>query len=180
MEYRYIKIRPRGPKKAKDEYLSRAIYRPVTDCNTLRKELENEAVWIEEALTQTLDKYAKPIRITAYLTRRWSPEIQETRSRYARARRTYKLSENENGIKLAKNNFYIIVRKAKRIYWQKFLQGTIEHDPIESQKRRWTALKYISPKALSTTPAVKGKRGEVAITLEQKEELFLKSQFLSI
>ena len=38
-------------------------------------------------------------------------------------------------------------------------------------------MKYTSPRALSTTPAVKGNNGVVAITLEQKEELFLDSQF---
>jgi hypothetical protein len=51
---------------------------------------------------------------------------------------------------------------------------------MDSQKRCWTALKYISPRTLSTIPAIKGNNKEVAIILEQKEELFLESQFLKI
>jgi hypothetical protein len=46
---------------------------------------------------------------------------------------------------------------------------------MDSQKRYWTALKYILPRTLSTTPAIKGNNKEVAIILEQKEELFLES-----
>ena len=166
---------PETLEKAKEEYLSRAIYRPLIDYNSQKEDLENEAAWLEETLTETLDKHAKPIRITAYSKRWWNPEVKEARFQYAKARRAYKLDGNKEEVKLARNSFYKTVRKAKRICWQNFLQGTIEDDPIDSQKRCWTALKYTSPRALSTTPIVKGNNGEVAITLEQKEELFLES-----
>jgi hypothetical protein len=43
--------------------------------------------------------------------------------------------------------------------------------PYASQKRCWTALKYTSTQAQSTTPTVKGPNGEIAITIEQKEAL---------
>jgi hypothetical protein len=51
---------------------------------------------------------------------------------------------------------------------------------MDSQKRCWAALKYTSSRAQSTTPVIKGNNGEVAITLKQKEELFLESQFPKI
>ena len=51
---------------------------------------------------------------------------------------------------------------------------------MNSQKRCWTALKYTSPRTLSITPTVKKSNEKVVITLEQKEELFLESQFPKI
>jgi hypothetical protein len=56
--------------KAKEEYLSRAINRPLIDLSSQQEDLENKAAWLEEILTEILDKYAKPIRITAY-SKRW-------------------------------------------------------------------------------------------------------------
>lgn len=57
---------PETLEKAKEEYLSRAIHRPLIDYNSQKEDLENKAAWLEETLIKTLDKYAKPIRITAY------------------------------------------------------------------------------------------------------------------
>jgi ribonuclease HI len=172
-----LKQDPDALAKAKEDYLSYVINRPLVDSNSLQQHLEEEAAWIEESLVQTLNKHAKPIRITAYSKRWWNQEVQEARTRYARARRSYKLNRNKTEVKVARNSFYITLRKAKRLCWQNFLQEDLEDNPTENQRRCWTALKYTSPRALSTTPAVKGNNGEVAITLEQKEELFLESQF---
>ena len=52
--------------KAKKNYLSYIINRPLVDCNSPQEELENEANWIETLLVQILNKYAKSIKITAY------------------------------------------------------------------------------------------------------------------
>jgi hypothetical protein len=57
-----LKQDPKALEKVKEEYLSRAINRPLID-------LENKAVWLEEILTEILDKHAKPIRITVYSKR---------------------------------------------------------------------------------------------------------------
>ena len=130
-----LKQDPETLEKAKEEYLSRAIYRPLIDYNSQKEDLEYEAAWLEETLTKTLDKHAKPIRITAYSKRWWNSEVKEARFHYAKARRAYKLNGNKKEIKQTRNSFYKILRKAKRICWQKFLQGTIEDDPIDSQKR---------------------------------------------
>src|SRR6266516_3992064 len=79
-----------------------------------------------------------------------------------------------------------VLEKAKEEYLSRAIYRPIidcnsqQEDPMDSQKRCWTALKYTSPRTLSTTPAVKGENRKVAITLEQKEELFLESQFPKI
>jgi hypothetical protein len=70
-----LKEDPEALEKVKEEYLSRAIYRPKIDYNSQQEDLENEAAWLEKALIETLDKYAKPIRITAYSKRWWNSEV---------------------------------------------------------------------------------------------------------
>ena len=130
-----LKQDPEALEKAKEEYLSRAIYRPLINHNNRQEDLENEAAWLEEILTKTLDKHAKPIRITAHSKRWWNPEVKEARFHYAKARRVYKLNGNKEEVKQARNSFYKILRKAKRICWQNFLQGTLEDDFMNSQKR---------------------------------------------
>src|SRR5271156_5828740 len=178
-----LKQDPEALKKAKEEWQYLALNRPIIGCNSREEDLENEATWIEESLTRVLNQHAKALRVTAYSKRWWNSEVQEARSRYAKARRDYKLigSDNEKlEVNQARNSYYVTVRKAKRKCWQDFLQGITkeeDHTPLDSQKRCWTALRYTSPRALSTTPTVKGNNEEVATTLEQKEALFLASQF---
>src|SRR5271154_29236 len=161
--------------KAKEEYQYLARYRPYIDYSSKESDLDSEANWIEETLTNILNKHAKTLRITAYSKRWWNSEVQEARTRYSRARRANKSSLEKN---TARNSYYTTIRRAKRECWQNFLQGITEDEnqALDSQ-RCWTALRYTSPKALSTTPAVKGENDEIATTLEEKEALFLASQF---
>jgi hypothetical protein len=64
-----LKQDPKALEKVKEEYLSRAINRPLIDLNSQQEDLENEAAWLEKILIEILDKHAKPIRITAYSKR---------------------------------------------------------------------------------------------------------------
>jgi hypothetical protein len=178
-----LKQDPEALEKAEEEWQYLALYRPIIGYHSREEDLENEATWIEESLTRILNQHAKALRVTAYSKRWWNSEVQEARSLYAKARRTYKLTGSESEkleVNKARNSYYVTVRKAKRRCWQDFLLGTTEeedHTPLDGQKRCWTALRYTSPRALSTTPTVKDNNGEVATTLEQKEALFLASQF---
>jgi hypothetical protein len=61
--------------KAKEEYSFLVLHRSIIDYNSQKEDLENEVTWIEESLTKILNKYAKPIRITAYSKRWWSPKV---------------------------------------------------------------------------------------------------------
>jgi hypothetical protein len=55
----------------------------------------------------------------------------------------------------------------------------LEDNPTYIDKNRcWTALKYTSSKAFSTTPAIKDANGGFAITIKEKEKIFRKMAFL--
>jgi hypothetical protein len=70
-----LKQDPKALEKVKEEYLFRAINRPLIDLSSQQEDLENEAAWLEEILIEILDKHAKPIRITAYSKRWWNSEV---------------------------------------------------------------------------------------------------------
>jgi Reverse transcriptase (RNA-dependent DNA polymerase)/Endonuclease-reverse transcriptase len=164
-----------------------AINRSLIDDLSNKEDLENEASWIEETLIDTLNLYAKPLRITAYSKRWWNSTVEKARLKYAQAKRRLKnsldrgSSQLKRELKLARNNYYYIVRKEKRECWQKFLQGAeeiLEDNPTYTDKNRcWTALKYTSSRASSTTPAMKDANGDFATTIEEKEEIFRKMAF---
>jgi hypothetical protein len=69
MKHKYAKRKPRNPKKSKKIYISCAIYRPLINYNSQKENLEYETVWLKKTLTKTLNKHAKPIKITAYFKR---------------------------------------------------------------------------------------------------------------
>lgn len=110
-----LKQDPEALKKVKEEYLFRAIYRPLINYNCQKENLEYEVAWLEKTLTKTLNKHAKSIRITAYSKRWWNSEVKEARFQYAKTRRAYKLNGNKKEVKQAKNSFYKILRKAKKV-----------------------------------------------------------------
>jgi hypothetical protein len=164
-----------------------AINRPLIDDLSSKEDLENEAIWIEKTLIDTLNLYAKSLRITAYSKRWWNSTIQKTRLKYAQAKRRLKnsldrgSSQLKRELKLARNNYYYIVRKGKKECWQNFLQGAEEireDNPTYMNKNRcWTALKYTSSRASSTTPAMKDADSGFVTTIEEKEEIFRKMAF---
>ena len=77
--------------------------------------------------------------------------------------------------------YYRTIRKAKRLCWQNFLQGkegNISQQPqILDPNRCWTALKYIKPLQLKTTPALKDVDGNIATSMKAKEALVYQSAF---
>jgi hypothetical protein len=93
----------------------------------------------------TLNLYAKPLRITAYSKRWWNPTIKKARLKYTQVKCRSKNSLNRGStrlkreLNLARNNYYYIVRKEKRECWQKFLQGAeeiLEDNPTYEDKNR--------------------------------------------
>jgi hypothetical protein len=73
------------------------------------------------------------------------------------------------------------VRKEKRECWQKFLEGLIEiledNSRLEDTNRCWTVLRYTLARLGFNTPAIKAVNETIAITIEEKEVVFLKSAF---
>lgn len=99
-----------------------SINRPLIDDLSTNGDLEEEATFLEEMLTKTLNKYAKSTRITAYSKRWWNSKIKEARTKFSQARRELKLgpkshlSSLKDKLKAARNNYYIMIRKEKRKY----------------------------------------------------------------
>jgi ribonuclease HI len=146
-------------------------------------ELEQEVEWIETALTMTLNKFARTIRVTPYSKRWWNEEVKETRKEYSRAKREWggnRVYDEE--LRETRNRYYRTIRKAKRECWQKFLQGETdlasrEYVSNEETKRCWTALKYTNPRPQSVTPALKRHDGTEAVTMTEKEVLITETLF---
>ena len=85
-----------------------------------------------------------------------------------------------------RNDYYTHIRKAKRLAWERFLEGVFPTD--ESSKlasdpaRCWQALRYTKPQVPSHTPAIKvasidGQPDKIASTAEEKEGIFMAQAF---
>ena len=61
--------------KAESAWNLLAENRAIIDYNSSEREIEEEVIWIETSLTQVLEQYAKPLRITLYSKRWWTPEV---------------------------------------------------------------------------------------------------------
>ena len=142
-------------------------------------DVENEAEWVEESLTEVLNTHTRKIRLCARSKRWWSPQVVEARNAYSRAYKAYQAEEiSEEERREARKEYYTAVRKAKRECWEAFLQGTDEGSIVE-QKRCWVALRYIKPNASGTTPALidPNTKKVIAATFEEKEALFREQAF---
>ena len=187
MEWEDIKIQDNGKKQAtmsgwsiqklledekllqiaKEEWEKASIGQPQMRFMSTKEDLDKEVVYFERKLVSLLNNHAKITRITAYSKRWWNEEVAEARKEWARNKR--KLSGDK--LKLARNSYYRTIKKAKRLCWQKFLQGD------EQQDHCWTAIKYTKPLQLRTTPALKDSEGNVATSMKAKEALVRKSAF---
>jgi hypothetical protein len=61
---------------AEKEWHSRCSGHPVLNTSSIPDNVQNEAEWIWEQLTEMLDKYARKIKIMARSKRWWGPEIK--------------------------------------------------------------------------------------------------------
>ncbi len=87
-----------------------------------------------------------------------------------------KIISNRVKLKQAKNTFYCIVRKAKKEYWQNFLEDIEESSNLaqirlKDKNRCWIALKYTKPKFNSTISAFIRPNNEIIVTMQDKEAL---------
>lgn len=90
---------------------------------------------------------------------------------WARAKKDYQgHSKYKDELRQARNTYYRVIRQAKRISWQKFLQGQDATQAAKEDKNRcWTALRYTKPQPFKTTPALKNADGHIAISMKAKE-----------
>lgn len=136
-----------------------------------------------------LDRHApgKPPR--ARSKRWWTDDIKQERRLYGGARCAYnddRISFDE--YRQVRNNYYRHIRKAKRLSWDRFLEGVFPaDDPSKSAsdlERCWKALRYTKLQIPSHTPAIKtsgadGQPDKIVATAEEKEGIFMVQAFPS-
>lgn len=85
-----------------------------------------------------------------------------------------------------RNDYYCHIRKAKRLAWERFLEGvfpTDDHSELASDPERcWRALRYTKPRVLLHTLVIKvssvaGRPAKIVATAEEKEEIFIAQAF---
>ena len=160
-----------------------SINRPYISPTSLKEDLDEEVKWFESRLSLLLDKYAKILYVSPFSKRWWNDEVAEARKTWARAKRSYGRDDKyQDELKQARNTYYRVIRKAKRVCWQNFLQGqdtAQEARQSDDKNRCWTAFRYTRPQQFKTTPALKDTEGHVATSMKAKEALVCKSAFPS-
>ena len=89
-------------------------------------------------------------------------------------------NDNTAELKNARNAYYYVIWKAKRISWQNFLKGEASNNKVlqaEDKNRCWSALKYTKPLKFKTTPALNDGNGNTATSMKAKEALVRKTAF---
>ena len=144
-----------------------------------KQELDQEVEWFERKLTELLNNHVKITQITSYSKQWWNRKVAEARLTWAKNKR--RLGRNEDlkeEFKYARNQYYWIIRKAKRECWQDFLQEKPQSSDAAIDKNHcWIALKYTKPLQFKTTPALKDSDGNVAVSMKAKEALVRQSVF---
>lgn len=157
---------------AKEEWEEASIDQPHLSFSSTKEDLDKEVEWFESKLVRLLNNHAKVTRIMAYSKRWWNEEVAEARKTWGKNKRRLSGDENlKDELKQARNSYYRTIRKAKRLCWQKFLQGE------EQQNHCWTALRYTKSLQFKTTPALKDPEGNIATSMKAKEALVRKSAF---
>lgn len=138
---------------AQKDWTSRSHTRKILDTTSSIKNLDDEVDWFEKTLSVVLDAHAKVLRVTSFSKRWWNKEVSEARRVWAKEKKKWeKVTPDAAKFKQARNLFYRIIRKTKREYWQRFLQGGEEQENITDapkipvKDRCWTALRYTSPR----------------------------------
>jgi hypothetical protein len=160
---------------------------PINAWATSPTELEAEAQWLQDSLRDVLDRHAAGRAPRARSKRWWTDEVRQQRKLFSSARRAH--NDGRIGFdeyRRARNDYYSYVRRAKRLAWERFLEGVLPADESSEVAadlaRCWQALRYTKPQVPSYTPAIKvagvdGQSDKIAATAEEKEEIFMAQAF---
>ena len=166
-------------KAAEDDWKRLNGDRQPLNPHCTKLEFDKEAGWFQEKLTELLNNHAKITKITSYSKRWWNKEVSEARLTWARDKRRLGRSEDlREEFKQAQYQYFRTIKKAKRVCWQKFLQGEFKFsDPAMDKNYCWKALKYTKPLQFRTTPVLKDSNGNTAVSMRAKEALVRRSAF---
>lgn len=111
-------------KVTEDEWRTCISSRPYLTFLSIIEDLNHEVKWFEEETSRGLDKHAKITRVTSYSKIWWNDDVANARKTWAKEKRKFSGSNgNTVELKRARNIYHRVIRKAKRVCWQKFLQG---------------------------------------------------------
>ena len=119
----------------------------TTESINSAEQLDKVAQWTQETLTSILNTWAKPVRLSARSKRWWTEEVKEARALYSRERHHALGTQDYSQVKAARNYYYIVVRKAKQIAWERFLEGEEGESSQDSVNKCWIALRYTKAQA---------------------------------
>lgn len=122
-------------------------------------------------LINILNTHSKIIRVMFYLKRWQNEKVAQARKIWTKKKKTQEqVTLNRKKLKQAQNAFYHLVHKAKKEYWQNFLEG--EEKILEPAKiwtkdknKYQTTFRYTKAKANSITPVLIKLNNKIAIMI---------------
>ena len=113
--------------KAREAWVTQNSERVFSDWTCNRTILDMEVEWIKDKLIDLLNKYRKIMRVTLYSKRWWNKNMVQARKIWTKEKKRWRKSTpDKEKLKQAQNQFYHIIRKAKRECWQNFLEAIDE------------------------------------------------------
>jgi hypothetical protein len=148
----------------------------LTDLCT-EEDVASEATWIQEILTEQLNRHAKQLRVSAFSKRWWGPRIERQRRAFSKAKQAWGQGRIvSDRLKQARNQLYRTIHQEKRECWESFLKGPEKKElgdrlGTQDSTRCWQALRYTKKRTETTTPVLRGPQDQIATTTEEKEAL---------
>lgn len=143
-----------------EKWKTLAAERPSMSGNSIKQELDLEAQWITDTLTQIFDLFYKPLRVCARLKCWWNESGIQARTKFKACRREHQRQIiSSSQYKAQRNAFYWEICKAKGKCSENSIQGDVDipegrskdlnpdikqqHVRYNENKQRcWEALRY--------------------------------------
>jgi hypothetical protein len=178
----------RALEAASEDWFELSEGRPLINAwATSPTEPEAEAQWIQDSLRAVLDRHATGKARRPRSKRWWTDEIRRQRRLLGSARRAHNDSRiSFDEYRRVRNDYYTYIRRAKRLAWERFLEGVFPTDEGSGialdPSRCWQVLRYTKPQVPLYTPAIKvegvdGQPDKIAATAEEKEKIFMAQAF---
>jgi len=152
-----------------------------------KEQVESEAIWIQESLEAVLDRHAPRKVAHARSKRWWTNDIKQSRQLFDGTRRAYKRGTvSFDDYRSVRNNYHYLIRKTKRLAWERFLEGVFPTDGqselASDPEGCWRSPRYTNHQAPSHTSViivggVDGRRDKIVATAVGKEEIFMMHAF---
>jgi len=129
-------------------------------------EIEEVAIALRSAMTETLERHAKQRRWCTRSKRWWTDELRDLRKILARVRR----KRDWEAAREAKRNQRREIRRAKKKCWNTFLQKA-------KGKEVWAAVRYTTTRLDKTGQALRVEGGPLLEGSEAREKALIKAHF---